>query len=206
MSDSGKEPIASVPQVRDAEAVQHIAEAMADPFRARLLAAISEKPGITIRQIAGWVGETDRKVRYHMEALVADGLIEIQGEMRRRGTMERQYRVTMPILIDTSDEQWVSATNRRRISLEVLKLVMGDATASVSSGKFGTRDGHCETRIRGEVDAQGWEELAAVFLRSVKDSQEIIERSIERREETGEAGVEVTAALFLFEAQIWNTD
>ena len=119
--------------------------------------------------------------------------------------MERQYRVTMPILIDGTDEQWVSPTNSRRISLEVLKLVMGDATASVSSGRFGARDGHCETRIRGEVDAQGWEELAALFRQTTIDSQDIIGRSIERREETGEPGVEVTAALFLFEALIWNT-
>ncbi len=206
MSASGKEPTADAPQARDQGAVQNIAEAMADPFRIRLLTAVAERRGITIRQIAARLAETDRKVRYHVEALVEDGLIEVHDEVRRRGTMERHYRVATPIIIRDTDEQWVSEANRRRISLEVLKIVMADATSSVSSGRFGTRDGHCEVRLRGEVDAQGWDELATVFQNAMDDSQEVIRRSTERREQTGEPGVEVTAALFLFEALLWNAD
>jgi DNA-binding transcriptional ArsR family regulator len=202
----GNDAAANAEGGRDADLLQRLADAMADPFRARLLAAVTERPGISVREITGWVGGTDRKVRYHMEALAEAGLVEVQGEVRRRGALERQYRSTTPNVVGDLGGQHLEGAQERRISLEVLKMVMGDATTSVAAGRFGTREGHCETRIRGELDSQGWEDLAALFLRSTEEAQEVIRRSVERRRETGDRGTEVTAALLLFEAPIWNRD
>lgn len=193
-------------QGRDAELLRNLADAMADPLRTRILAAATEKPGISIREIAGWVGETNRKVRYHVEALYAQGLLEVQGEAKRRGAVERQYRGTTPAILHTDDERLISSAQERRISLEVLKMVMADATGSVASGHFGAREGHCEMRIRGEVDLNGWNELSALLIRMTEEVEDIIRRSSERREEIGEKGLEVTTALMLFEAPIWNRE
>jgi DNA-binding transcriptional ArsR family regulator len=202
----GEEVSAAPEQQRDAELLRNLAEAMADPLRARILAAVSERPGISVREIAGWVGETNRKVRYHVEALHGQGLIEVQGEAKRRGAVERQYRGTTAAILNTEDERLISPAQERRISVEVLKMVMADATSSVASGHFGAREGHCELRIRGEVDVDGWNELSALLIRTTEESADIIRRSSKRREESGERGLEVTAALLLFEAPIWNRE
>ena len=118
--------------------------------------------------------------------------------------MERRYRVTTSSVIDGADEQRISPGQQRRISLEALKLIMSDATAAVASGHFGTREGHCEVRIHGEVDDEGWAELAELHRRTMREVQGVLERSAERREATDGDQVEVTAALLLFEAPIWD--
>jgi hypothetical protein len=191
---------------RDAELLRSLADAMADPFRSRLVTAVTQRPVVSVREIAEWLGETTRKVRYHMEALHSVGLVEVESEVRRRGAIERRYRNTTPNVLYTEDERGLSPGQERRISLEVLKMVMGDATGSVAGGRFGVREGHCETRLRGEVDGQGWDELAELFVRTTEEADRIIGRSTARRKEGEEKGVEVTGALLLFEAPIWNRE
>jgi DNA-binding transcriptional ArsR family regulator len=191
---------------RDAELLSRLADALADPLRARLMAAVTEKPGISIRQIAERIGEPERKVRYHVEALHSAGLVEVQGLVRRRGAVERRYRATTSMMIDAVDAERISEAQQRRISLEVLKMIMGDATVSVASGHFGTHPGHSEIRLRGEIDEEGWRELAEIHLRAMEDAQAAIDRSTERRRTTGEEGFEVTSAALLFEAPIWKQD
>jgi DNA-binding transcriptional ArsR family regulator len=202
----GKEVLAGPRRSRDAELLRSLANAMADPLRVRIFTAISERPGISVREIAGWVGETNRKIRYHVEALQAQGLVEVQGEARRRGAVERQYRSSIDAIIYTDDERLIPAAQERRIAVEVLKMVMADATNSVASGHFGAREGHCELRIRGEVDVDGWNELSELLIRMTDQADDIIRRSRTRCEETGKNGIEVTAAMLLFEAPIWNRE
>jgi DNA-binding transcriptional ArsR family regulator len=191
---------------RDVKLVQSLGDAMADPFRSRILVAVTERPGVTIREIAERLGETSRKVRYHMEALHGVGLVEVQGEVHRRGAIERRYRATTSNVIRADEERQLAPPQERRIALEVLKMAMGDATSAVASGHFAAREGHCATRLRGSVDSEGWDELADLFAATTEEARRVIERSGGRRETTGEAGVEVTGALFLFEAPIWNRE
>lgn len=191
---------------RDGDLVSRLADAVADPLRARLFAAVAEKPGISIRQIAKRVAEPERKVRYHVEALHAAGLVEVQGLGRRRGAVERQYRVTAAYVIDGADAEGISVDQQRRISVEILKMIMADATLSVASGHFGAAPGHCEIRLRGEIDEEGWQELAEIHIRAMEEAQDAIDRSTKRRRVTGEEGFEVTSAALLFEAPIWKQD
>jgi DNA-binding transcriptional ArsR family regulator len=189
---------------RDAKLLQSLGDAMADPFRSRVLVAVTERPGVTIREIAERLGETSRKVRYHMESLQVAGLVEVDGEVQRRGAIERSFRNTTSNVIRAEEERELPPSQERRIALEILKMVMADATSSVASGHFAGRDGHCTTRLRGSVDSEGWDELATLLAATTEEALEVIDRSVRRRESTGEEGVEVTGALFLFEAPIWK--
>jgi predicted ArsR family transcriptional regulator len=191
---------------RDVKLVQSLGDAMADPFRSRILVSVTERPGVTIREIAERLGETSRKVRYHMEALHTVGLVEVEGEVQRRGAIERRYRATTSNIIRADEERQLAPPQERRIALEVLKMAMGDATSAVASGHFAAREGHCATRMRGTVDSEGWDELADLFAATTEEARRVIKRSRDRREATGETGVEVTGALFLFEAPIWNRE
>lgn len=189
---------------RDQKLLQSLGDAMADPFRSRVLVAVTERPGVTIREIAERLGETSRKVRYHMEALHRANLVEVEGEVQRRGAIERRYRNTTSNLIRAEEEAELSPSQERRIALEVLKMVMSDATSAVASGHFAARAGHCSARLRGVLDSEGWAELADLFAATTEEAAEVIERSEMRCRSAGEEGVEVTGALLLFEAPIWK--
>jgi DNA-binding transcriptional ArsR family regulator len=193
-------------QQRDGELLRHLAEAMADPLRARILAGVAERPGITIREIAKWLGETNRRVRYHVEALHHQGILEVQAEGQRRGAVERQYRMTTNTYLDVEDGASLPESLSRRISIQILKMVMADATGSLAAGQFATDDAHCVFRVRGKVDTEGWLALSELMIRACDEAQDIVRESVERLEESGEEGFETTSALMLFEAPIWNRD
>jgi DNA-binding transcriptional ArsR family regulator len=189
---------------RDKKLMRHLAEAMGDPLRGRILAGVAEKPGITIREVADWLGEPNRKVRYHVEALHDQGVIEVQSEGRRRGAIERQYRMTTDLYLNVEDGASLPAALSRRISIQILKMVMADATESLAAGQFATDDAHCVMRVRGSVDTEGWSALSDLIIRACDEAQEIVQQSRRRLEASGEEGFEVTSGLMLFEAPIWN--
>ena len=89
------------------------------------------------------------------------------------------------------------------MSLEVLKLIFGDARAAVASGTFGIHEGHCEVRFWAEVDQQGWDELARIHREAYEDVRAAIARSAERLAEGGETSLPVTSANLLFESPVW---
>jgi DNA-binding transcriptional ArsR family regulator len=191
-------------QQRDEELLRHLADAMADPLRMRILAGVSERPGITIRQLAEWLGEANRKVRYHVEALHDQGVLEVQSEGRRRGAIERQYRMTTNTYLDIEDWRALSDGLTLRISIQILKMVMADVAGSLAAGRFGIDDRDCVLRVRGKVDKEARSALSELTIRACQEAQEIVRHGTERLEKNGEEGLEMTSALLLFEAPIWD--
>jgi DNA-binding transcriptional ArsR family regulator len=178
-------------------------EAMSHPLRSKLLFAVADKAGVTIRQIAGRLGESPRRVRHHLEALVEDGLIEVQDEVERRNTRERRYRVVHRPVIDGDATEALPVERRQEVALAVLTFMLSDARVAVANGTFGRHDGHCEVRFWTEVDEEGWDELASIHLKAFKEIGSCIAK-IEERLAGGEASIPVSSALFLFEAPAWG--
>lgn len=67
-------------------------KAMAHPLRMRLMEAFSHKP-MTTKQAAQLLGEQPTKLYHHVEALERVGLIKLVRTQRKRGTIEKYYRV-----------------------------------------------------------------------------------------------------------------
>ncbi len=178
---------------------------MGDPVRSRLLFAIADAvEGASVRQVAGKIGESQRKVRYHLDRLVEQGLVTVAREIKRRGVVERYYRLAVPTLIPSREIEALDVDESRKISLQILKAILADAGAAASAGMFGTREGHATLRVPGEVDDQGWEELAALYLHMLSTVQGIMASSRTRlAAETGNVPIRAIAAFLLFEVPRW---
>ena len=89
--------------------------------------------GITIRQVAKRIREPRRRVRYHLDALCDQGLIEVAGERNRRGVVERCYRSAVHPVLTKNQVEALSADRQKKIVLEILKAIFSDATAALEA-------------------------------------------------------------------------
>ena len=85
------------------------AKLLTDPFKLKLIERFAGKPATT-KQVADRMGEKAPRLYRHVDALVAEGLLELVEEKPKRGTIERYYRTVAdrfeihPDLFIASDE------------------------------------------------------------------------------------------------------
>jgi DNA-binding transcriptional ArsR family regulator len=172
---------------------------MAHPLRGRVLAAVADPAGKTVREIADMIGESRRRVRYHVDALLHQGLLGIAEKRKRRGAVEICYRAERLPALSTSQWLTIPAAQSRKVSLQILRLTMADAATAVAAGTFGIEPGHFEVRIARELDAQGLEELRDVFDVTLDKMQPVLAAGAKRVAASDEPPRNVVAALLIFE-------
>jgi DNA-binding transcriptional ArsR family regulator len=64
---------------------------LADPLKLRIIQAFAAGPRTT-SQVAESLGENLTRLYRHVDALLAAGLIEVVGEKKKRGTVERSFK------------------------------------------------------------------------------------------------------------------
>jgi len=177
-----------------------------DPLRRRMLFVIGDKPGgVSIRQIAERLGEPPRRIRHYIIALVDAGLVVVEEERPRRGTIERAYRVAQyPLFVVDEWREEFEPAEMKIILFDILRLVFDTVTAAIAAGTFVDRSGWCAARTWREVDKQGWEELAKIHERALDEMIEVVERSAERLARSGETPIPAISSLLLFEALPWG--
>jgi len=189
-----------------------IARAMADPMRGMILSSVAEVAfearnawqesgrGVTVAALSERTGEALRRVRYHLDQLCDQGLVEVTGERKRRGAVERCFAPTrLPVLAE-AEVAVLSSTTQKKIFLGCLRLIFADATASLRSRAAVRRPDWAATRVPGDVDEQGRRELAALHLDCSMRAQEVMTRAQARMEQTKERPVKVVSANLFFEA------
>jgi DNA-binding transcriptional ArsR family regulator len=187
---------------------------MADPVRSRVLLAVAEAEtdsynramgsdrahGITVRQISNRLEEPRRRVRYHLDALCDQGIVEVAAEKMRRGVVERHYRAVLPPVLTKEQLETLSTAQQQKILLEILKVIFADTTAALKAGSYVRRPEWAAVRLRGEVDEQGWRELAALHENTRRESQRIVAGARERLGKKRETPIQVGSVNLLFEA------
>jgi DNA-binding transcriptional ArsR family regulator len=189
------------------EQLELLAAVMADPVRARIFLATAEPElmvdggagGITIRQVSAIAGEPRRRVRYHMDVLCEQGLVEVVAEKRRGGVVERLYRSACLPFLSVEDIAALPLGHRQKIVLETLKFIFSDATAAVEAESFMRRPEFAAVHIRAQVDEEGWKELAAAHERLRRESDEILAAAKKRLQLRSEQAMHITSAILLFE-------
>jgi DNA-binding transcriptional ArsR family regulator len=166
--------------------------------------AVGDRPdGATVRQIADRIREPQRRVRYHLSALQKQKLVAVAGERKRRGVVERRFRLMVPNLIPSADYEQLDAALARKIPLHVLKVILADASAAANAGLFNTRAGHATIRVYGALDQQGWNEVAALQEGTLAQCQSIIASAKTRLARSSEDPIHFVNAFLLFEAPDW---
>ncbi len=180
---------------------QAIAKAFENPVRGRVLTALSERPDVTIREVAERVGEPPRRVRHHVDGLLETGLITVTSSENLSGVIQRRYGAG-PLVVDDVDG-W-SREERVRYANTTVRLLAEDIGVAVAAGTIANGGDDFEVRIYGEVDDVCLERLADLHLRTDRAVRQMIFEGRDRVMRGGETGTEVVTALFLFEAPLWR--
>jgi DNA-binding transcriptional ArsR family regulator len=195
------------------ETLELVVSAMADSLRCKILSTVAEVAfetpgggnkclgnGITIRGLAERTGEPARRVRYHLDALCEQGLVEVTDGKARRGVVERYFAPARLPILDEEDVAALSPATQKRILLSCLKMIFSDVTASLEAGAAVRRPDWAVGRVPGEVDEQGRQQLATLHTDFITKTKEVIEQAQERLAETEEPPVRVISATLFFEA------
>jgi DNA-binding transcriptional ArsR family regulator len=193
----------SSPRPTEVELEAALIDAIEHPLKARLLTALAERPGVTIRQMAERLGEPPRRVRHQLGTLVEAGLVEVTAEESRRGVVERRYASRVEVNFPSTDV--ISPELRLRFSQEVVRMLLGDIGVASSQGTFATAPDRFECRFYGEVDERCLEELVEIHERVYREIGEVVSAGRDRVRESGEPGTEIVSALLLFDAALWGT-
>jgi DNA-binding transcriptional ArsR family regulator len=183
------------------EKFRSLVRAMAHPTRCRILTVLCESvDGASVRQLAEQVGEPRRKVRYHLDLLIEQGLVTLAAERKRRGVLEHYYRSEQLPMIPTAYHWLIGRESSEQIAKQVLWHVLADARAAVAAGLFGSGPlGHVEARLTGDVDPQGWEELTAVHDKALDEMQSVLAESRIRLLDADRQPMPFVSAQFLFQ-------
>jgi DNA-binding transcriptional ArsR family regulator len=192
MSDEGHAPV---------ELRRALVEALNHPLRSMVYSAVAEHPGATIAQVAERTGQSARRVRHQMERLLEAGLIMIDTETPRRNARERHYQALLtPTIFDMKG--W-AAEEQERLAVGVTRLLVADISRAIRHRTFAANDGHAQVRFTGAVDQRGWDELAEIVVRNMRDIEAVMRGSARRLREADEGGIEVILGLLLFETMPW---
>ena len=177
-------------------------EVMTAPRRLRVLMAVSERPGVTLKQIASRIGESPRSVRYQLKRLSDAGLVIVDAVTPRRNVRELHYRATVQVILEEDGKVWPEVDGKKVMETS-MSLMFADYRRALSGDTFG-RDGHAVVRIPGEVDDRGWQELSRIALETMRNVEEVMKASVARLRANGEVGTEAMFHTMFFETLPWE--
>ena len=175
-----------------------LAKACSHPLRYRIL-IIASKREITPTEIAETLGEAPERVRYHVRRLHKDGLMELVGEDRRRGGIQRIYRATVPPIIDTATAELLPRLVREEASAAIVNLIFDDIKTSIEGQAFDGRPERTVMRYPIVADAEGFRQVAELMEETIDKISAIEAGSVDRLARRGKEGFKVSTALMAFD-------
>lgn len=190
-----------------------LADAMANPLRCKILSRAAElaflaprnsdcpeREGLTVRGLSEHLGEPPRKVRYHLDALCEQGLLEVSQGRKRRGALERYFWPGRLPFLNEKEVAALPPAQQKKIILGCLAVLFADAKAALQTGSAVRRPDWAVVRIVGEVDEQARQELAQLHAEFLRRTQETLVRAGRRMETTEERPATIVSANLFFEA------
>ncbi len=177
---------------------QSLMKVVAHPIRVRALSVLMERTA-SAKEIATELNTPMGNISYHVRELEQVGLIELTGEKKRRGAVERFYRAVPRPLLSDEDMEKRSHEERESISVGTVQLIVADVTEALNSGSLAARSDTHMTRVPMLLDEEGWEQLIEIQANALRAIFDLQAASAQRLDEgDGEAGIPVTAAMMCF--------
>jgi hypothetical protein len=100
-----------------------------------------------------------------------------------------------------NDAEWekLDLAERQRYSIWIVQLILVDLVKSFAAKLFDARPNNHLSRTPLVVDELGVDEVAAIQKRALEETIQTEANSAERMVETGEAGINLIAAMMCFE-------
>jgi len=181
------------------DAEQAMARAMAHPIRARILFLLVDEPDASAEQIAERLGKPVRSIRHHLSELSKAGLVEPTKERKRRGVVERFFRVTAPPVVEDQQFAKLSIIERLNVCTQCLRQCYAVAADGLARGTLYARDDMGIVNQQAALDLQGWQEFVKVNRLAQKEVERVKSESAERLGLSAEEPIWVASALMWFE-------
>ena len=158
-------------------------KALSHPLRVRVLAILDERVASPL-ELSRMLRTELGVVAYHVRTLHRLGLIKLERETKVRGATQRHYKAVERPRI--SNEAWAKAPPIFKQALidATLNQIHDYARDSAAAGGFDRADAHV-TRTALRLDAEGWQQLAALLMSVLGDVAEI-EQGVAQRLASGE--------------------
>jgi AcrR family transcriptional regulator len=170
------------------------------PYRvvlSRLLGILNNEPA-TPEALAAKVGVGAEEVVDHLAQLELAGLFEIVEERKTGDSIERFYSAETN-WIESPDWEEKSHAERRTISRQIVRVVIGELDRAVEDETFDARVDRHLTRVPLVMDEQGWGELMKIHHEAFLATLEVRKRAGERLEGSGEEGISGRSVQVFFE-------
>jgi DNA-binding transcriptional ArsR family regulator len=179
-------------------------KALAHPLRIRILAMLADRSASPV-QLSAQLDATLGTVAYHVRTLHNLGLVELVDTRQRRGATEHYYRAREHPRFP--DDAWagLAPVAKQRMLSAMLQQIGQYVTASAAAGGFDRAEAHM-TRRSMQLDARGFEQLAATTRKWLGEAEKIGADAAKRLERTATAdrvdeAVDVGLVLMLFEGR-----
>jgi DNA-binding transcriptional ArsR family regulator len=188
-----------VPVVADITQIQErLEKALSHPLRVELLRLLTERT-YSPNELAQELQEPLGRISYHVRVLDKTGCIELVDEKQRRGAVEHYYRGVQRPLINEAEWAKLTPEERSRISCLTLQNLYSESLAALQCGSLDSRVDRHLTWRQMTLDEEGWRELMALLMETMRGSEEIQARSDERRNRTQEEPISAIVGLLGFE-------
>lgn len=187
--DAPPGPVESPDDPRWARAIRH-------PLRARILAILDERTASAVeisRELRAELGV----VAYHVRTLHRLELIELVRETPVRGAVQRHFRARERATPPRPGS--AAPAGKQSLVAATLEEIVGQARSSNASGGFDRAEARL-SRARLRLDRQGWEQLADVLRRVLREVGEI-EGEAAARQSSAPSGELEHGALVLMQFQ-----
>lgn len=177
-----------------------LVKALAHPLRAKMLYALQGRAG-SPKELAAHFEVPLSNVAYHIQILRQLKLIRLVKKAQRRGAIEHYYMVDPVISIDADAWGQTPDLIKEHAVSGWLEDIGGYVSKAAALGGFNRATAHL-SRTRVQLDADGWDALAAKLLEVVDFVDELGETCAARLKEANHEGERSSAlVMMLFDAE-----
>ena len=158
---------------------------LTDPLKLQLIQAFAEKAKTT-KQVAAELGESVTKLYRHVDALHEAGLIVIEEEKQKRGTIERTFRAVAErfeadhsLFADDAGEEGAGAIR------DMLRGAEAEILDAIANADDDSDQKAIVMRLRGKVSPERIDELQQSLGEWIESMQEAMDCESEDAEEFG---------------------
>lgn len=135
---------------------------------------------------------------HHVKKLLRLNLVELIEERIVGGTVQHFYRAITRPLVNSEEWEMLGLDDRQKYSLWIMQLILTDAAKSFAAQLFDVHPQNHLSRTPMVVDEEGLTEVAGIQDRALKETIDSQARIAERMARTGEAGMNIIAAMMCF--------
>jgi DNA-binding transcriptional ArsR family regulator len=167
-----------------------VVKAYSHPLRIRILRLLVDRV-MSPTEVAAELDVPLSNASYHVRKLLSLGLIELVGQVQRRGVIEHRYAARYDPVVSDDEAEALPPAVRASYIRELADYGWSHVAAAAADGGFERSDTHF-TRVYGRLDELGWK-LVADELKATLDRVGLIFNETKQRLEN-EPDAAATAA------------